>query len=351
MHRWRYALLLAGLCAVIFTGCSRNYYEVGTREQRRHLARLYEATKKPETTEYQRVTLLELIAAQLISTGNENVFRQYFLQQIAEHPENINNGYLLYLVAENLLENGQRESALYYYKQIVNLYPDVEIGAGSIHYLSSMRIIGLESESRELVLYHQTLINSFPQNIDRFSHYQRVAFELQKISDWDRLYAIYDEVAEYCLLAVDECEGAARSEYVDNVRAAVRFHAADKSWTTTELDGLVGDIKSALSRRSPAALLRWQAGVNFFSRSTQQEEFDFNSQINFNIGIFLARSNVQFAPELDMNSNSQEAYLRTWGWSHRIPTWYFYFRRVDYPIDPEIDGNWEWAGILFGELL
>ena len=44
-----------------------------------------------------------------------------------------------------------------------------------------------------------------------------------------------------------------------------------------------------------------------------------------------------------------EAYLKTWGWSQYVSVWYLYFRKVNYPVDPDIHGNWEWAGIYLGE--
>ena len=58
---------------------------------------------------------------------------------------------------------------------------------------------------------------------------------------------------------------------------------------------------------------------------------------------------IHYNRDLDRDSNTREAYLRTWGWSYRIKTWYLYFRRVHFPADPEIHGQWEWAGIYFGE--
>ena len=53
--------------------------------------------------------------------------------------------------------------------------------------------------------------------------------------------------------------------------------------------------------------------------------------------------------ELHPDSSDREAFLRTAGWTARVTTWYLYFRRVDYGIDPRVDGTWEWAGIYFGE--
>ncbi|MCI6442425.1 MAG: tetratricopeptide repeat protein, partial [Spirochaetia bacterium] len=46
-----------------------------------------------------------------------------------------------------------------------------------------------------------------------------------------------------------------------------------------------------------------------------------------------------------------EAYLRTTGWSNYVNVWYLYFRKVNFPADPEIHGRWEWAGIYYGEKL
>ena len=54
-------------------------------------------------------------------------------------------------------------------------------------------------------------------------------------------------------------------------------------------------------------------------------------------------------PAARADLTASKAFLRTSNWSYRVGTWYFYFRRIDFPSDPEIDGRWEWAGIYFGE--
>ena len=200
--------------------------------------------------------------------------------------------------------------------------------------------------------YYRMLIHRFPDSIDVFESYQRMIEQYRRIADWPLLFRSYRELLDFCASDVDACrEDAARAEYVDTIRAQLRFFESDHYWIADNLDTLVARVKQALTTQSVSQLLNWQAGVNFFARSWEQEEFDFNSQISFNIGVFLNRSSVRFENELDSSSNAQEAYLRTWGWSHRIPTWYFYFRRIDFPVNPEVHGNWEWAGIFFGELL
>ena len=60
---------------------------------------------------------------------------------------------------------------------------------------------------------------------------------------------------------------------------------------------------------------------------------------------------IRYADNLDEASNPNEAYLRTWGWATYVPIFYFYFRKVDFPLNPDIHGNWEWAGIYLGNKL
>jgi hypothetical protein len=85
--------------------------------------------------------------------------------------------------------------------------------------------------------------------------------------------------------------------------------------------------------------------------SWEQDDSESNTQVLFDLGSFLRGSKISYAKELDIDSNAREAYLETWGWSYRMPTWYLYFRKINYPGDPEINGRWEWAGIYFGEKL
>jgi hypothetical protein len=81
-----------------------------------------------------------------------------------------------------------------------------------------------------------------------------------------------------------------------------------------------------------------------------EEELEAPSSFDLaSLGAFLQSSRVIADDQLDVYSNSGEAYLRTTNWNYFIPTWYLYFRRVNYPPDPEINGRWEWAGIYLGD--
>ena len=91
--------------------------------------------------------------------------------------------------------------------------------------------------------------------------------------------------------------------------------------------------------------------VNFFSLSWRQDETQENSLENFSMRDYGLGNRIRYSAKLDESSNPNEAYLRTTGWSQYIYVWYLYFRKVNFPADPNIHGRWEWAGIYFGEKL
>ena len=130
------------------------------------------------------------------------------------------------------------------------------------------------------------------------------------------------------------------------------FNDSPKDWTFESLEALEKAVKTAISNYNYRTLDRYKSKVNFFAMSWRQDEFDTNSQENFSMRKFMTGNRIRYNAELDEASNPNEAYLRTWGWNRAyVNVWYLYFRKVNFPVDPEIHGRWEWAGIYFGEML
>ena len=96
---------------------------------------------------------------------------------------------------------------------------------------------------------------------------------------------------------------------------------------------------------------KYKAKVNFFTMSWKQDENDANSQEDTPMASWARGKRIRYSETLDEASNPNEAYLRTWGWNTYVPIFYFYFRKIDFPVDPDIHGNWEWAGIYLGNKL
>ncbi|MCR5289492.1 MAG: tetratricopeptide repeat protein, partial [Treponema sp.] len=137
-----------------------------------------------------------------------------------------------------------------------------------------------------------------------------------------------------------------------SARQLVDFNDSPKDWTFESLDALQNAIKKAISTYNWKALDQYKSKVNFFATNWNQETSTTeNGQEDFSMRSFMRGNSIHFNSQLDDTSNPNEAYLRTWGWSQYISIWYLYFRKVNFPVDPEIHGHWEWAGIYFGEKL
>jgi hypothetical protein len=162
------------------------------------------------------------------------------------------------------------------------------------------------------------------------------------LSLWDEAFAAYED-----FLIAPETEIAGDPQARNRLTDLLRFHRSDKSWTRTDLDQLVINIRSAIYQRNGSKLIRYKAD-KFFTMSWSQDVTDMFTHTKLDIPSFL-NSSVQVTRDLDLMSNESEAFLRSWGWSYRIRTWYLYFKKIDYPADPEINGRWEWAGIYFGD--
>jgi len=134
------------------------------------------------------------------------------------------------------------------------------------------------------------------------------------------------------------------------VQALIRFHDSDKSWTFETLDDLVNAVKYAIARRRYDLLERYQSD-NFFILSWSQKMMNLDEEVTIGDLASYKYTRIYYSPTLESFSNEKEAFLKTWGWSYRVKPWYLYFKQIEYPLDPEINGRWEWAGIYMGQPL
>jgi len=139
----------------------------------------------------------------------------------------------------------------------------------------------------------------------------------------------------------------------NKIRHLLDFNNSAKDWTFETLDELKAAVIKAIRNYDWRALDRYKAKVNFFSMSWKQEETDANAQEVFSMRDWMRGNRIRCSDTLDETSTPNEAYLRTWGWTNfsGVSVWYLYFRKIDFPLDPDINGNWEWAGIYIGNKL
>jgi tetratricopeptide (TPR) repeat protein len=295
-----------------------------------------------------RYTAINTIAEDLFSAKNYNQLILFLTDYVEKAPDDIYNAYWLLMTAYAYLELNAPPVAEYYFDRIIKTCGDLIVQGESVHFICLRNLIKISKDPGTRIVYFTELINRFFDNINPAEVYFRLASEYEKLGEWDMALKSYTD-----FLAQQDSQAlqiAGVSDPYSYARNLVTFNNSPKDWTFDSLDTLANAVKIALADNNYAALERYKSKSNFFAMSWKQDELDRNSQRAFSIRNYMAGRQISFSQSLDAASNPNEAYLRTWGWGV-IADWYFYFRKVDFPVDPDIHGKWEWAGIYFGEKL
>ncbi len=293
-----------------------------------------------------RFILIQQVSNRLLAAGEAGKLILFLTTYVEKYPNDPYNAYYLAIVAEAYKEQGAVPLTVHYYERILMNHPDLLVAGSSIHFRCLQELITLIEDPYYKIEYYKELISRFSDFIDPGLTYFLLAKNYEEVGDWEQAVRVYQKFLKY---PETEIPGFPNAHH--KIREKVEFHYSVKEWTVDNLQNLVAEIKRAIYTRSARRLLQYKAKVNFFTMSWSQQESDEHVALVFDIGAFLHTSRVIADDELDIDSNSGEAFLRTTRWSYRIPTWYLYFRKVDFKADPEINGRWEWAGIYFGEKL
>lgn len=288
------------------------------------------------------------IAANLIEEKKDASLILFLTSTVEQDSDNIYNAYWLLLAAHSYMEKNSPKIAEYYFSRILQKCPDLEIQGSSIHLVSLLNLIKITESPALLVRYYSELITRFADSIDLGYFYFMLARTYERLGEWDlaiQTYVKFLAWGKYDILIPGVPDAY---EYAKRI---VDYSASSKDWTFETLDELVAAIKKAIADYNYKALDQYRAKVNFFAMSWKQESRDVNSQADFQMKDFMSGNRIRVNDALDASSNPNEAYLRTSGWNQYVNVWYLYFRKVNFPADAEIHGQWEWAGIYYGDKL
>lgn len=320
------------------------YYLSGARKDRPMLRDLLSLLKEEQNVGEERFVIVREFAGELLKRQQYGKLTHFLTGWVSRNPDDPYNAYLLLMIAYVHLQLDAAPIAAHYFDRIVKNYPDLMVRGESVHLACLKKLIDIVEEPDRRVWYYKELISRFPDRIDIGQAYFMLAQAYEKIGEWDAAIKTYTK-----FLPCYESSIPGFPDAFGYAKKLVDFNNSPKDWSFEDLNALVDAVKAALDQGSPATIRKYKAKVNFFAMSWEQEELDANSQVDFNFSDFMFGNRIRYAPELDADSNANEAFLRTWGWSQRISTWYLYFRKINFPADPEIHGRWEWAGIFYGE--
>ncbi|MBB6481624.1 tetratricopeptide repeat protein [Spirochaeta isovalerica] len=335
------------LAAPLFFSCTPGEFSIylGTGKDK-ELVRLFSLIEEVDHQnpyhQEQHFIIVNRIISEYRSMDELEKMNLFLIDYMGDHPNDPYTAFYLLNIAQNYSGRDARKVAETYFRRILVNYPDLRIGGRSIHQVVLEELAFHSDDYEERVRSFNELLNRFPAEVDRGQIYYYLGKSYEKLGFWDEAFAAYEDFLES-----PETEIAGDPQARIRLTNLLRFQRSDKSWTRDNLMDLLASIRWAVYNKKAETLRRYQS-EKFFTMSWSQDETDLFTHTNIDIPSFFNR-NVQVRSVLDPMSNEKEAFVRSWGWSYRIPTWYLYFKKIDYPADPEINGRWEWAGIYFGD--
>ena len=300
-----------------------------------------------------------------------------FLSHILTQPQDPYNAYYLYNVGVHYMERGEILMGLWLLRSMYRQFPDLRLAQHpSIHYLI-LDILGrMEIDLDERIVAIQSIL-AFDE-LPRQSELSLASSLVDTISDKrmvDRGVWLYRLGKTYEMKAAQLLKQNERQPGNENLQAAMEsyrqflsldgvsvpeepnareivsgklnVYRANRNWySDPNLNSLIRKIQYAIQQNNVRSVLYYQANGFFVLSSGYRDNLERNV-MNIYLPNFLGRG-IQFG-NLSPESNNQEAWLYSTNWPFDLSTWYLYFRRIRYPANPEIDGNWEWAGIYLGD--
>ncbi|MCI1208643.1 MAG: tetratricopeptide repeat protein [Treponema sp.] len=337
---------------VVVSSCTRTATAAAASTEKTYVTaqqQLQNILETPDIGIQSRYAVINKMTTNLLKEKDYQTLILFLTNWVEKHPSDPYDAYWLLMTAYVYVEEDAEPVAEYYFDRILQDYPDLLIHGKSIHFLCLQHLIRISTDSENRIKYFNQLINQFPSEVSITELYVRLAVEYEKQGNWNEALKSYSLFLEQPDAATIQISGI--PDAYPNARHLVDFNNSSKDWTFESLDALEKAVKNAILRYDWRALDRYRSKVNFFAMSWKQDETDRNAAGDFSMRNFMRGNRIRFNATLDAASNPNEAYLRTWGWSQYVSVWYLYFRKVNFPVDPEIHGRWEWAGIYFGEKL
>jgi hypothetical protein len=339
----KYIIVAVSILSLFAVSCAQTGpYRTGDRTRDRYVARLIRELDENASWE-ERFVQVEQIRANL--AHRPEVMNAFLTTYVQRYPDDPRNAYYLMAVAEYYRKVDALDFAILYYERIVRNYDDVLVKGESIHYLCLRNLVESVEVPQHRLEYYRELVARFSGKIDLGLAYYNLAKTYETLGEWDQALQAYRTFLNSPRVAVPGQPNAHQE-----VAELIAFHESrDKEWLYDDLSTLVSDVQTALRYKDLGWLRRLQAKVNFFAVSWEEEWQPVNPEFLANLDDYLSRQPVAADRTIDPDSNEREAYLRTYNWHWRLSEWYFYFRKVYYPLDPEKHGKWEWVGIYLGE--
>lgn len=328
--------------AIICFSCKKNI-ESSTR------AELINILQTQSLTAEARFSAINQVAQSMLNNNETETLILFLSDHVAKNEDDPYAAYWLLMLAYAYQKQGAPTIAEFYFERIINNYDDLLVKEKSVHLLCLQNLIQISEDPNNRIIYFTRLVSQFPDLVNKTEIYCRLALEYEKLGEWNLVLKAYSDFLAQKDAADIQIQGIPNA--YTTAKNLVDFNNSTKDWTFETLDALVAAVKQSISWYDFNTLEKYRSKVNFFAMSWRQDIEEEHSIANFAMRDYGSGNRIRYSATLDESSTPEEAFLRTWGWSTYINVWYLYFRKVNFPLDPEIHGRWEWAGIYYGEKL
>ncbi|WKC90783.1 hypothetical protein [Borreliella carolinensis] len=258
----------------------------------------------------------------------------------------------LYLMGNIYSSMGEDFVAFSIYKRVVNNFDDYVYENCSVKTRAAKKIVNLNIDSIDKINYYKFILNTGIDNLnneEKGNYFYNLALSLEDAQDYDESYFYYKK-----FLSIPRSHLKIDSRDYFNVVTKVNYFNNPEFVVYRNLGDLIQDVKNFILSGNTSKLLNIRDKNNFFIQSWDQKGGKSNS---INTNSFLTtmirlggrrKNGIQFAKHLEADSSDDISYLESSGWDH-IREWYFVFKRIVYPKDPEINNGWTWIGVYLGK--
>jgi len=344
---------------ISLTSCNKtNYSQYIDKESssKTELNQLFSLIETYTTYSENKFTVMNEIINLLLKDKDGGKLNLFITSYINEHPDDPYNSYYLLNLASYYLNEHLDNFAIQYLHSAVTKYKDLIIRGESTHFKALEVLLDISKESEYKILYYKKLIREHKDRVNKkdvFTGglgelYYYLGKTLEENEQWEESIEAYKKYLEF-----EDTVISTKNDVREEIIKKVGFYYSDKKWVVNDLNRLVANVRYAISIRNPALLDKYRA-FDFFIINWNSDYADLKSSFPMESNVLTGMS-IKSESKLDPMSTDNEAYLAVYGnrWSSSIwfvyPVWYFYFKKVDFPMDPEIHGGWEWAGIFLGE--
>jgi tetratricopeptide (TPR) repeat protein len=339
------AILAAALAALSSASCAPppSAHIVGEASERKELSDLFGLLRDAGDDPERRFAVLRRISSNLTRRREYESLAAFLSSRPESGDASPYGAWCLYTAACAYEDALSAPIAAIYYDRVLKLRPDVLVEGRSLHRECLSRLIAIVDSPERRIGYYKDYLSLFPDEEPGKTLFL-LAREYERSGDLEEAVKAYSEFLPFFGTEVPGYPDAFR-----HARDIVDYYNSPKDWAFRDLRDLVDKLRAALAAADSTALRACRAKIYFFTTGWNGDERQSDGRGFADFGQYLSGARIQSDPAPETSADGREAYLKTWGWTDKISTWYLYFRRIHFPANPNVHGSWEWAGIYFGE--